>query len=279
MRRIFSLPNDGDVIQNGEVTYAVGSYIREGAFGLVYNCADAWGNELVLKIPKPLKQSYEEVRDRWLEEMQKLLNFRHPNITYIYDAFEYNHTFYLVIEKCDSTIEDIIADPGIDRNILVKPLARCVLQALQYMHNEGWVHKDLHAGNVYTSMIKDEISPDAYQAMVFKVGDLGISRLETDINIFNTILAQWMLPPEHLKPAEFGTLGTGTDIYHFGLLLLSLLYGSTLDFTAEQIVQGVPRQLAENLNSPYSGAIAKALRRHVQYSTQTPMEFWVDLNP
>ncbi|MEZ5494496.1 MAG: hypothetical protein R3E61_07905 [Pseudomonadales bacterium] len=80
----------------------------------------------------------------------------------------------------------------------------------------------------------------------FKVGDLGISRLESDINIFGTMLAQWMFPPEAINPIEFGIVGKSTDIYHVGLLLLAVMPIECQTFQKEEVLSGVPRQLAEN---------------------------------
>ena len=112
----------------------------------------------------------------------------------------------------------------------------------------------------------------------FKIGDLGISRLEDEIHHFNTILAQWMLPPEFLRPEEFGVLGKQVDIYHVGLLLLSLLHNQTLDFTKDEIIEGRPRQLAEELSSRYAPAIARALRRHITNRTPSAIEMWRDIS-
>ena len=86
-----------------------------------------------------------------------------------------------------------------------------------------------------------------------------------------------MLPPEYLNPNEFGVIGRQVDIYHTGLLLLSLLIGEIPQFSHEQILAGYPRQRAEKISSPYSNAIAKALRRHVADRTQTAIEFWRDI--
>lgn len=111
----------------------------------------------------------------------------------------------------------------------------------------------------------------------FKIGDLGISRLEGDIRLFNTILAQWMLPPEFLNPIAFGVLGKHVDIYHVGLLLLSLLLNKIPQFNNDEIIAGRPRQLAEDLDSPYAPVIAKALRRHVNARTQTAIDMWREI--
>jgi serine/threonine protein kinase len=111
----------------------------------------------------------------------------------------------------------------------------------------------------------------------FKIGDLGISNLETDINVFNTILAQWMLPPEYLNP-EFGTIGRTVDIYHAALLLLSLLLGQSPAFTREQILDDTPRKVTEGLSSPFAPAISRALRRHVADRTHSALDFWRDIS-
>lgn len=145
------------------------------------------------------------------------------------------------------------------------------------MHDQGYVHKDVHAGNVFPAGTLSNYIPDQQPKSLVKLGDLGISRLESDIDVFGTILAKWMQPPEFLNPTKFGVVGKQVDIYHLGLLLLSLEFNKRLDFSTEEILSGKPRQMAEGLQSPYSFAISKALRRHVALRTRTPIEFWRDM--
>ena len=168
----------------------------------------------------------------------------------------------------------LINQPGTDGNIWLPYIARDVLHGLDFIHRNGYVHKDMHPGNIFVSHHYDLMVPTKDPVWSFKIGDLGISRLETDIRLFNTILAQWMVPPEYLDPSKFGAMGKQVDIYHTGLLLLGLLLNKIPDFTREQILQGVPRQVAEELQSPYGRYIAKALRRHVQHRTQSAIEMW-----
>jgi len=91
--RQFRLPVRGEVIVNNERRYFIGEPIGKGGFGMVYECNDDWGNALVAKILLPHDKSYREVRKIWQDELQKLLVMRHPNITFVYDAFEYQDTF------------------------------------------------------------------------------------------------------------------------------------------------------------------------------------------
>ena len=190
------------------------------------------------------------------------MQLRHPNITYIHQAFEYRDTFYLIVERCDLTLDTLMTASNIQGDLWLPYLARDLLHGLDYIHNHGYVHKDLHPGNVYISKHYDLMVPSKEPTWSFKIGDLGISRLEGEIRFFHTILARWMLPPEFLNPDEFGVLGKHIDIYHIGLLLLGLLLNRIPEFTHEEILAGRPREMAEQLPSPYAPVIAKALRRH-----------------
>jgi serine/threonine-protein kinase len=275
-RRNFHPPQVGEEIRtdDGRV-YWIGKLIGSGAFGSVFECWDEWGNELAAKVLHP-RGTYKEVRDQWLQELEKLLNLRHPNITFIHAAFEYRHTFYLIIERCAYSLTALIETPAVDPEIWIPYVARDILQALNFIHSRGYAHKDIHPGNVFIFQARDLMVPSKEPVWSFKVGDLGIARLENDIRVFNTLLAEWMLPPEAIDP-EFGRVCRSVDIYHTGLLLMSLLNRGTPAFTRDDIVAGKPRDMAEALSSRYAGVIAKSLRRHVDARYQTPMEFWREL--
>jgi serine/threonine-protein kinase len=270
-------PQPGEVIEHGRNRYLVGELLGQGAFGCTYACIDQWNNSLVIKVHVPRGQTYQQVRQNWERELRSLFTLRHPNITYIYDAFERNATFHIVMERCGGSLGSLLAAPNYDGLALLLPIARCVLQGIAYMHDNGYVHKDIHLGNVFWAQPRNEIGPSDGQSLTFKVGDLGICRLESELDFYTTTLAQWMLPPEFLRPGEFGAVGKQTDIYHAGLLLLSVAAGRAPALTNEQILQGVPQAVAARLPPPLGLAISKALRRHTSARTQTAFEFWQDL--
>ena len=270
-------PTLGESIRYRDRIFVIGQPLGEGSFGQAYECRDEWDNPLVAKILKPRNRSYEKVLEDWRSEFFKLKELRHPFITYIHDAFEYEDTFYLIIERCSGDLDSLYNWEGFSGPLWVSTVANGVLQALQYMHDQDYVHKDVHAGNVFSAGTLNNYIPETQPKSLVKLGDLGISRLESDIDVFGTILAKWMQPPEFLNPTEFGVVGKQVDIYHVGLLLLSLEHNKRLDFSTKEILDGKPRQMAEELQSPYSFAISKALRRHVALRTQTPIEFWRDM--
>ena len=276
--KTFVPPSTGERIPYKNTQYFIGQQIGRGAFSIVYDCLDEWGNQLAAKVLLPQARSYEEVQEVWLHELQNLQQLRHPQITFIHQAFEWKNAFYIIVEKCAFTLKTLIENLNTNGEIWLPYVSRDILNGLQYIHEHGIVHKDLHAGNIFVSEQKDPMLPDNEPIWRFKIGDLGISRLEGDIRLFNTILAKWMLPPEFLRPGEFGFVGKHVDIYHVGLLLLSLLLKRIPDFTHEEIIAGLPRQLAEGLPSKYSVAVARALRRHVSARTPSAIDMWREIS-
>jgi len=270
-------PSPGEVITSQATgnTYTIGERIGEGNFGIVYACKDVWGNDLACKVLKAIK-SYNEVRAAAEGEFVKLLYLRNPYITFVYDAFEYRDTFYIITERCHFSLNDLIRIKNFNGMIWLMGIARCLLQAVHYLHINNYAHQDIHAGNVFAALLKDEVLPNADKIVKFKLGDLGVARLFNEIDKTNT-RAQWMLPPEVLNPQEFGPIDHRIDIYHAGLLFLQLAYSKELQFTHEEILAGKPREMALALSAPYNFALEKALRRHVGSRTAGAMELWRDL--
>lgn len=270
-------PAEGEVItsQGTRNSYRMGEKIGEGHFGLVYACVDGWNNDLAAKVMKPLA-AYERVKAAAEAELGKLVLLRHPHITYVFDAFEYRATFYIITERCYCPLTQLLAMEGFDGQLWIKPIARCLLQAVHYIHNNQYVHQDIHLGNVFAAFAKNEMDANDPGAIQFKLGDLGVAKLFSEVDAANT-RAVWMLPPEVLEPTEFGPLDHRIDIYHCGLLFLHLLHGNELRFSAEEIKAGKPRELALQLQPPFNFALEKALRRHAQYRTASAMELWRDL--
>jgi eukaryotic-like serine/threonine-protein kinase len=274
----FSPPAEGELITSEDTgnTYRIGKLIGEGNFGYVYECTDTWENNLAVKILKP-KGTYEQIRQDALAEFQKLRLLRHPNITYVHDAFEFRHTFYIVFEKCWKPISEFIRTDNFKGQFWLRAMARQLLQAVHFIHCNNFAHQDIHGGNVFIATMHDDLSPDN-MVFTFMLGDLGIAKLVAEMDAENTVLAEWMRAPEAINPSEFGPMDRRMDIYHCGLLFLQVLNDQPLAFTTEEVLAGRPREMALQLNKPFSFALEKALRRHVDFRTASALEFWRDFN-
>jgi serine/threonine protein kinase len=276
-QKTFVPPTPGESIaaKHSNTTYTFGQLIGEGHFAFVYACKDEWNNDLAAKVLKPLG-SHAEVSKSGSEEIQKLLAVRHPNITYLYDAFECRDTFYLITERCHQSLHDLFKQRAIGVHSLL-PVARCLLQAVDFIHRTGFVHQDIHVGNVFLTFARDaQGKKTLFAPRSFKLGDLGVAKL-----IGQAATAQtrgWLLPPELIDSATYGPADHRIDIFHIGLLLLQLAISQQRQFTPEEILNGVPGQIALRLQPPFNTALEKAVRRHVLHRTGTAKQLWGDLN-
>jgi len=268
----FRFPNVGEKIRNvgnGRV-YTIGDPLGGGNFSQVFCATDNWERELAVKVLKP-HGTYEHIKELAISEAASLILLRHTRITYLYDIFEYENAFYIVSERCGQSVSTLLTFPDDDRRRLFRPLAQHLLDALDFIHSHGYVHQDVHLNNVFIAWTKSPISAD--QVFSFKLGDLGLAKPVEHINAANTILAEWMLPPEFIDQF-FGPMDRRVDIYHASLLLLQVLSGRSLNLSRDDIRDGVPRKMAESLGTPYGQVLASALRRHVEARPGSALEFW-----
>jgi serine/threonine protein kinase len=82
---------------------------------------------------------------------------------------------------------------------------------VHFLHINNLVHQDIHSGNVFTTFVKNEMPSDA-KAIQFKLADLGVAKLFQEVNAQNT-RADWILPPEVMRPGEFGPIDYHIDLY------------------------------------------------------------------
>jgi serine/threonine protein kinase len=254
-------------------TYTVGYFINSGNFGDVYACTDVWENNLVIKV---LKQNNKgDTHDRALHEMQALLHVRHQNVVPIQDAFSLHGLPCIVSLRCSETVEWLKQRPDFVPGIWFRPLANCLLQALNFTHVQTLAHCDIHDRNVFVHFAQDQVS-GIESATTFMLGDYGLARPIASMTGDGTFL-NCIKPPEAICPTEFGRLDHRADIYQAGLLLLGFLKPDLLPFDQMQLMHGVPQDCALSIGGPLGEAIAKMLRRHVDYRTQNAIAAWEDI--
>lgn len=199
--------------------YRIVEKIGAGGMAEVYRGIDhVLERDVAVKV---LTERSDEVCRRFLLEAQSMARLNHPNIVAVYDVGVDRDLSYIILEfvrgktmrELDRT--KISFDDAI--NLTVQ-----LLEALQYAHGQGIIHRDIKPGNI---IVSDD--------NVLKVMDFGLARRMTDVSnltqsgeIVGTIA---YLPPERF----LGKSGDNTsDLYSVGVLLYELLSGR-LPFTHE----------------------------------------------
>lgn len=261
----------GDTLSSGSNHYSVRSVIGAGAFGAVYECVGPFDQIYAIKMIRPANRPYSEVHREWAREVERLLSLRHPNVVYIYDAFEHGHLFYLALERCDHALTTVLGKP-LDEGLVIE-LARQLLAAVQFLHDRDIVHDDLHPGNVLLSHMPHP---------VVKISDFGISHeLRGAPAIRPDVVHHRIMAPEVVSS---GYTTKQSDIYQVGLLMYWMLTGVPAippDLPYAELVrfvsEGEPRKRAEQMGTPISQLVAKMLRRREAYRYTSPREVWADL--
>src|SRR5262249_54307355 len=153
-----------------------------------------------------------------------------------------NYLFYLALERCDTSLRALLGRPMQDA--LLVELARQLLMTLQYLHDNGVVHSDLHAGNVLVSQLD--------RTPIVKLTDFGVAHQLDGQRWYRPQVANPKILVPELVTAGYTT--TQSDLYQLGLLLYHMHTGQpAMDphapyaDVARHIADGIARQKAESL--------------------------------
>jgi serine/threonine protein kinase len=265
-------PAVGDELRSPRGSYRALRILGQGEFGAVYECSGPFDQVYAVKMMRPSNRPYAEVEAEWAKEVQRLLSLRHPNVVYIHDAFEQGHLFFLALERCDHPLSAMLGAP-LHENLVVE-LARQILFAVQFLHDNDVVHDDIHAGNVLVTHATDR--------PVLKLADFGISHeLRGLPSVRANVVHHAIMAPEIVSS---GHASRQSDLYQVGLLLYWMVTGvSAIDMSAPfdglvaQVSSGEPRRKAEALGTPLGAVIAKMVRRREAYRYANARDAWADL--
>ena len=153
---------------------------------------------------------------RFRKEALAAGGLNHPGIVAVYDSGEENDSPYIVMELVNGqTLREKMQTQSISLPRSLE-IIKGILQALDYSHNQGIVHRDIKPGNIMITDTSD-----------IKVMDFGIARVTDDMgttmtNTWNVVGTAQYLSPEQAT----GELADGrSDLYSLGCLMYELLTG------------------------------------------------------
>ncbi|XP_023402522.1 STE20-like serine/threonine-protein kinase isoform X1 [Loxodonta africana] len=153
---------------NPEDFWEIIGELGDGAFGKVYKAQNK--ETSVLAAAKVIDTKSEEELEDYMVEIDILASCDHPNIVKLLDAFYYENNLWILIEFCAGGAVDAVMleleRPLTESQIQV--VCKQTLEALNYLHDNKIIHRDLKAGNILFTLDGD-----------IKLADFGVSAKNT----------------------------------------------------------------------------------------------------
>lgn len=237
--------------------YTLKEVLGEGGMATVFRgVSSESGDTAAVKILKVAAET-PQADARFLREVQTLLKLKHPNLMQVYDWGETEQRrAYIVCELLEGeSLAQRLADGRKLGMGEIQKLLRPIAEALDYIHKNGLVHRDVKPGNIFCCS----------DGRV-KLLDFGIARGIDLASITQT--GQVMGTPRYMSPEQVkGDIHPATDQYALGLIVLELLTGCKLfqDLEPMAILSRHARGEIPSLTSlaPNSSPMAEAVLRRM----------------
>jgi serine/threonine-protein kinase len=268
-----------DTIEAGSQidSYRIEGPISRSGMASIFRAVDVRDNRVVaLKVPHPDMEADPILFDRFKREADIGERLLHPMVMRVYGG-EKRSRIYMVMEWCDGKLlREILAEGRIPQDRAIR-IAIKVLDALDYIHEQGVIHRDLKPENIMVD------ANDNIKLIDFGIAGDSAARRLTYANFTATLGTADYISPEQVK----GKRGDGrADIYSMGVTLYEMLTGR-LPFSGSSAMQvmndrllnhPMPPTIAERSISPQlQEVLYRALERDPQNRYANAREFAHDL--
>jgi serine/threonine-protein kinase len=197
-------------------SYRIDAPVARSGMASIFRATDTRNNRVVaLKIPHPDMEADPILFDRFQREAGIGERLSHPGVMRVFDS-EKRSRVYMVMEWCDGRLlREILSEGKISKDRAIR-IAICVLEALEYIHENGVIHRDLKPENIMVD------ADDNIKLIDFGIAGDAAARRLTYANFTATLGTADYISPEQVK----GKRGDGrSDIYSMGIILYEMLTG------------------------------------------------------
>lgn len=269
-----------------ENRYYIGRVIGSGGFGITYVAWDTvldkkvaikeyfpsefatrmLGTTEVCAYDGEKSYQFEAGLKSFVDEALRLAKLNQlDSIVHIYDSFVDNCTAYIIMEYVEGqTLKEILNQRGPIPYSEVIDIVVPVLNALEKVHAEGIIHRDIAPDNI-------KVNGDTVTLL-----DFGAARNATTVHSksLSVIVKPGYAPEEQYR--SHGNQGPWTDVYAMAAVMYHMITGKLPEESVERNVKDelkTPTELGFTLPVPVENAIMNALNVKAEYRIQSAKEF------
>lgn len=284
---------DQQVPETIDGRYEVGAVIGAGAMATVYEAVDTrLGRKVALKVLRPEHAQDVIFRARFQREAEAVAALNHPSIVGVYDTGSFESGSgsaqvsvpFMVMELVrGASLRDVLAAGELAQADAISYGAQ-ILDALEYSHKAGIVHRDIKPGNVMV-LPRTEEDLELGEPGQVKVMDFGIARAAEEageaLTKANTVMgtARYISPEQ----ARGETVDARSDVYSAACVVYEMVAGRS-PFDAPTNVELAGKHLSETPQAPsvfaaedvspaLDAAILKGLKKNPADRYQSAAEF------
>lgn len=177
----------------------------------------------VVAVKKMNLETVQSNLDEIVHEAQLMKNYNHPNVLPLYTSFVEGSDLWMVMPFISGgSVLHIIkyAHPEGLEELVISTIMRDVLKALDYVHRQGGIHRDIKAGNILVD--KDgsvKLADFGVATTMDRSGSWGHDK-GTRMTFVGTPC--WMAPEVMEQTAGYDN---AADIWSFGIAMLEMAHG------------------------------------------------------
>jgi serine/threonine protein kinase len=224
--------------------------IRIGGMGAVYEGRQrtAFGRRVAIKVIHNDYASDRDMRRRFAREARTIARLQHPHILPLIEFGDEHGILYLVMPLIEGgTLTSYLRHSNLPDLAEVTSIYQQLLDAVEYAHEEGLIHRDIKSSNVLLEMRRSG-PPHVYLA---DFGLVRVIRPNDSLQVGKPIpLDQVPGTPHYMAPEQTrGIVTPLTDIYALGVLLYQLLTGN-LPYNDPDEIRVIQMHLSAPIPSP-----------------------------